>query len=136
MRSLAAAGATSRPNDVLPLPDGLTGYANHLHRQIARWQEELIALQKAGRRIIGWGSGGQGITFLNLLQTSDQIAYVVDINPDRHRLFIPGTGQQVVAPEALLKELPDLVLITNATYADEIQHQVSEMGLQCEFLVT
>ena len=134
--TLAAAGATSRPNDFLPLPDGLTGYANHLHRQIARWQEELIALQKAGRRIIGWGSGGQGITFLNLLQTSDLIAYVVDINPDRHRLFIPGTGQQVVAPEALLKELPNLVLITNATYADEIQHQVSEMGLQCEFLVT
>jgi hypothetical protein len=126
----------AKSNEIRPLPARLTGYASYLQSHIARWQEELMALQKAGRRIIGWGSGGQGITFLNLLQTGDQIAYVVDINPDRQGLFIPGTGQQVVAPEALRQELPNLVLITNATYADEIQHQVSEMGLQCEFLVT
>lgn len=127
---------TTKPGEILVLPDGLTSYASQLHEKIALWQESLAALQKADRRIVAWGSGGQGITFLNLLQTGDQIAYVVDINPDRQTLFIPGTGQQVVAPAVLLNELPNLVLITNATYADEIQHQISEMGLHCEFLVT
>jgi hypothetical protein len=48
---------------------------------------------------------------------------------------LPLTGQQVVDPAFLTDYRPQMIIITNATYATEIKQQVGAMGLQAEFMV-
>ncbi len=118
------------------LPAALVAYAAHYRQKISDWQTRLRTMQQAHQRVVAWGSGGQGITFLNILQTQQQVAYVVDINPERQGKFVPGSGQQVVGPAFLQDYRPDVVLITNPTYEHEIKQAVAALGLTCEFLVT
>jgi hypothetical protein len=113
----------------------ITQYAERYEQRVSHWQRQLAQLQVQGKRVVAWGSGGRGITFLNTLQTQTQVAYVVDVNPARQGQFIPGTGQQVVAPAFLAEVRPDVVIITNPTYAQEIQQQTRELGVRCEFLL-
>ena len=53
----------------------------------------------------------------------------VDINPAKHGLFLPGTGQQVVAPAGLRDLDIGLVLVMNPVYADEIAGMVAAQGV-------
>jgi SAM-dependent methyltransferase len=115
------------------LKDVLT-FADGFRRKIALWEENLASIQESGRRAIAWGAGGRGINFLNMVQASRFIPFVVDINPTRCGGFIPGTGQRVVAPEFLRDYRPDIVLLTNPTYEAEVRKKVDGMGIHCDFL--
>ena len=42
----------------------------------------------------------EGVTFLNTVTQSDAIDVLVDLNPRKHCRFIPGTGHEVVSPDA------------------------------------
>jgi hypothetical protein len=60
---------------------------------------------------------------------------VVDINPERQGQYLPATGQVVVSPQHLAEYRPDTLIITNPTYTNEIERQVQQLGVACEFLV-
>jgi hypothetical protein len=64
----------------------------------------------------------------------DDIEYVVDINPRKQGMYLAGTGQQIVAPEFLRSYSPDLVIIMNSIYRDEISAQLREMGSSPEVI--
>ena len=97
------------------------------------WHEQLETLASAGKRVVVWGSGAKGATFLNALREVSRIEYVVDMNPYKQGMFVPGTGQEVVAPQFLQRYAPDLVLITNRNYESEIRREVTELGLRPDF---
>ena len=118
------------------LPEVLVAYAEQIRQKIEMWKTYLAEFNRAKARVVAWGSGGQGITFLNLVQANRRVAYVVDINPERQGKFVPGYGQRVVAPEFLHSYRPDVILITNPTYEAEIKQQVAALGLDCQFMVT
>lgn len=81
-----------------------------------------------------WGAGSKGITFANVLGKADApLAALIDLNPRKHGLFVPGVALPVVAPETLSEIQPDLVLISNALYEAEISTQVCAMGLAPDF---
>lgn len=97
------------------------------------WNQKIDEFRD--KRIILWGSGGKGITFLNSIDAANRIDAVVDINPNRQASYIPGTGHQVISPELLTNMNPDLVIITNKIYQDEISQQLTAMGLNPEIAV-
>ncbi len=45
---------------------------------------------------------------------------MVDINPYKQGMFLPGTGHEVLAPEILIEIKPDLVVVMNQIYRAEI----------------
>lgn len=102
-------------------------------QQIEGWQSDLRALRQNGKRVVLWGAGAKGATFLNALRDVAGVEYIVDINPHKHGLFVPGTGQSVVAPDFLRQYKPELVLITNANYESEIRERVAGLGVYPEF---
>ncbi len=105
-------------------------------RKTAEWRAVLGGLKAAGKRVAMWGAGARAISFCCLFDISDtRVPYVVDINPYRQGKFLPRTLQQVVAPEHLLADQPDVVIITNSGYASEIRAQIATMGLKCETMV-
>ena len=53
--------------------------------------------------------------------------YIIDINKKRHGKYLPGSVHEIVAPELIINYAPDLVIITNPTYAEEIKNQIKKL---------
>ena len=78
----------------------------------------------AGRfRVAIWGAGSKGVAFLTTLGVRSEVAFAVDINPHKHGFFMPGTGHEVVGPERLREAPPDVVVVMNPIYVEEIRRQ-------------
>ncbi len=98
------------------------------------WRRLVREAYGRGKKIVLWGSGSKAVSFLTTLGVGDAIEYVVDINPHRHGYYLPTTGQQIVAPEFLREYQPDVVIIMNAVYRDEIGWELARMALRPEIL--
>jgi cyclopropane fatty-acyl-phospholipid synthase-like methyltransferase len=94
-----------------------------------RWRSELQAVRADGGRAVIWGAGSKGVAFLTGLGVVDDIELAVDINPHKHGMFMAGTGQQIVAPEALTVHRPDLVIAMNPVYLEEIGDTLRSLDL-------
>ena len=96
---------------------------------LARWRQVIEQFHKNEERVVLWGGGSKAVAFLTTLGVNAQVSYVVDINPRKHGTFIAGSGQEIVSPTFLCEYRPDVVIIMNAIYREEISNQLSEMGL-------
>ncbi len=101
---------------------------------ITNWRNEINGRAAAGERVVLWGSGSKGVAFLTTLQITDDIRFVVDINPHKHGKFMPGTGQQIVEPSFLKSLRPDLVIAMNPVYLDEIAMDMKAMGVTAKLV--
>jgi SAM-dependent methyltransferase len=106
----------------------------NVQERLANWRATLDMLHHEGQKVVLWGSGSKGVAFLTTLNVSDEIEYVVDINPNKHGTFMAGTGQEIVGPEFLQGYRPDVVIIMNPIYSPEISSQLAAMGLSVEVL--
>jgi SAM-dependent methyltransferase len=110
-------------------------FAEKYQLSVDYWQKKLNDAKKYGQKIIAWGAGARAISFLNTYNITQQIKYVVDINPVKQDKYLPVTGQRVVPPEFIVSYKPDVVIVTNPTFDEEIRQQVQKLGLTCEFLL-
>src|SRR5207245_5512566 len=104
----------------------------HHYRKLESWREKLGACRETGRKVVVWGTGGKGVSFLNSVGTESGIRYVVDSNPNRHGRFVPGSAQQIVPPAFLADYRPDVVILSNRAYDSEIRQQIASIGLHPE----
>jgi hypothetical protein len=103
--------------------------------KIQHWHDKIDRFTKQGKKVVLWGAGSKGISFLNLLNIKDEIQYVIDLNPRKMGMFITGTGQQIVSPNQLSKIEPDTIIIMNPIYQQEIGQLVKDIGLEPEILI-
>lgn len=114
----------------LPLVNNFTARCAAHMAQSAALLDRLAAENK---RVALWGAGAKGVTFLNSLSVPvERIPYVVDINTRKQGRYIPGTGQQIIAPESLSSYRPDVILVMNPNYLDEIRAAVGKIGLSAD----
>ena len=99
-----------------------------------QWQKKLSDWSNTERQIVLWGGGSKAVTFLNRIDTSRCVQRVIDVNPHKHGAFIPGSGQPVLGPEALLQCPADVVIIMNPVYREEISQHLAIMGQSPELL--
>ncbi|MDW8146455.1 MAG: class I SAM-dependent methyltransferase [Roseiflexaceae bacterium] len=97
--------------------------------KVAYWRARLGDLAKQRRRVVVWGAGSKGVTFLNIFRDQGAIEYVVDINPRKQGKYVAGSGQQVVEPAFLRLYQPDVVIVMNAIYIDEIRQMLETLGV-------
>lgn len=107
---------------------------SYLHK-INFWKSRLEEYQSAGKRVVVWGGGSKGVTFLNIMKEVGEIGHVVDLNPNKLGKFIPGTGQTVISPENLLEFRPDVVVLMNSIYKDEVLGELNRLNLNAELLL-
>jgi len=103
-------------------------------KKIDDWSEHLKEFSDQGKKVMLWGSGSKGVSFLTTLNNADNIEYVVDINPYRQGYYMSGTGQKIVSPEFLKKYQPDVVVIMNAIYTKEITRDLNSLNLHPEII--
>jgi SAM-dependent methyltransferase len=116
--------------------------ASLVHRFEEAYRERVDELSRIFARLRGarqqavvWGAGAKAVAFLNKFKLDAPVDYVIDVNPYKQGKFLPGTGQQVMAPEFLKELRPDCIVIMNPNYRDEIARQVAELGLSPDFLL-
>ena len=62
------------------------------------------------------------------------VCHVVDINPHRCGHSMSGTGHPIVAPAELETLKPDVIIVMNPVYRDEIVADLNSMGLEPDVL--
>lgn len=107
-------------------------FSDNFARRRKAWQGQRELLER--KRSVLWGAGAKGVGFLNLLGIRDGVEYVVDINPHKHGTYIAGTAQRIVPPEFLREYRPELVLVTNPVYKDEIERMIKSLGVRTELV--
>lgn len=133
--SLAAqAGHSAKLKGVDSLSRDVAAFFRRYTDKIAIWKRQLDRSASRGLKTVVWGSGSKGVSFLDTLKAGREISHVVDINPFKQGCFVPGTGQEIVAPEALLDIGPDLIIIMNPIYMSEIWETVRKLGLRPRIL--
>lgn len=91
------------------------------------WIERLALWSREKTRAVIWGGGAKTVSFLNMLPAGEAIFHVVDINPNKQGLYIPGSGQEIVSPQFLEKYQPNVVILMNPIYKQEVQQKLNEM---------
>lgn len=104
--------------------------------KVTLWQRKLSRYLEQGRKVVIWGAGSKGVTFLNVLRVGcDQIEYVVDVNPRKWGKFVACTAQRVVGAEFLKEYRPDVVTVMNPIYLQEIRTTLAELALPSEVVI-
>jgi hypothetical protein len=81
----------------------------------------LEAEAAAGRKVAGYGASARSSTMLNFCGVGPRlIQAIADQNPMKHDLFSPSTHIPILAPEAVMAQKPDTVVILAWNFFAEI----------------
>ncbi|GAA4556720.1 class I SAM-dependent methyltransferase [Pseudonocardia xishanensis] len=132
-------GVEARPTEISPsrstdeevsgLAGAVAGLQAHTDERVRLWGEALRETREARGRIVAWCAGARAISFLALTGAAEEVAAVVDLSPARHGRFVPGSGRPVVGPEEVADLRPDVVLVTNPAYTQEVREELARRGL-------
>lgn len=88
--------------------------------------EFLIDCNRQGLSVAAYGAAAKGNTLLNFSGIkAGQIAFVVDKNPAKQGMFLPGSRVPIVSEDVLKARKPDRVVIFPWNLTEEIKQQLS-----------
>jgi SAM-dependent methyltransferase len=110
--------------------DRLEYYAGFSAR-VGRIRSELVALlerlKREGARVAGYGAAAKGTILLNFAGVGGEVLeFVADRNVHKQGRYVPGVRLPIVAPERILEEQPDYLLILPWNFKEEIMEQQAE----------
>jgi hypothetical protein len=106
---------------------------NHI-KTVDGWHSKMNTFEQKGQKVVIWGAGSKGITFLNMMKKRGQIEYLVDISLRKQGKYVPGSGQEIISPEDLKRYRPDIVIVMNPVYLEEIQEMINQMNLTSQLI--
>jgi SAM-dependent methyltransferase len=109
-------------------------FAERSRKKIAVWNDVFSEVADLNPKAVLWGSGSKAVAFLSAIKDPARIEYVVDINPYRHGHYMAGTAQEIVSPEFLVTYQPDMVVVMNPIYCNEIRKKLDEIGCEPRLL--
>lgn len=127
--------AFSEENDRDEMRSLLQRFTAEYPKRLKVWNGMLQEIVDSRKKSVIWGAGSKGVSFLTKLNvTFETMPFAIDVNPYKHGTFMPGTGQQIVAPEFLREYQPDTIIIMNPIYKDEIRETLNTLGVRSELV--
>jgi SAM-dependent methyltransferase len=84
-------------------------------------KDMIEGLRRSGKRVAAYGAAAKGTVLLNSSGIgADMIDFVVDRNPHKQGLYLPGVHVPITGPDELLKRMPDYLLLLAWNFKDEI----------------
>ena len=99
--------------------------------RIARSHDALGALAGDGPVLL-WQAGGKALAVLALADVDDAIAGVVDGNPVKRGLYLPGTSRSILGPQDVSALEPRHVVVMNAVYVEEVGRSLVDAGVTAD----
>jgi hypothetical protein len=112
------------------LAGAVAGFARLYRDSVDFWTRSLVARADEGQRVVLWGGGAKCVSFLRAMRGAGNVEYVVDLNPNKQGLYVPGSGARVVGPEFLTDYRPDVVIVANPIYRNEIERMLREKDVR------
>jgi SAM-dependent methyltransferase len=107
--------------------DYYADFSNRVNQIRTELNELLQGLKERKARIVGYGAAAKGTIMLNYVGIGQEtLDFVVDRNTHKQGRYIPGVRLPIAAPERVLAEQPDYVLILPWNFKDEIMAQQAE----------
>lgn len=107
--------------------DFYVGFGDRVEQLRGELLQLLAGLKSAGKRIAVYGASAKGSTLLNYFGIGrETLEYVVDRSRVKQGHYTPGTHLPIYAPEKLLEDWPDYVLLLTWNFAEEILAQQAE----------
>lgn len=131
----APAAEVRSEDPVDPVLAAAEGFAKQATQERSRWAERLADLENSGKDVVVWGAGSKGVTFVNLINGGDKVSRLVDLNPLKRDRFVPVTAQRVVSPDDLRSDPPQVIIVMNRMYRDEVSTMVGSLGISAEVVV-
>jgi SAM-dependent methyltransferase len=128
-RPAAPVPACDRSAEVAPYVERAARFGANFRRRVAQWRGRLGEYVRNGNTLVAWGAGGRAVTFFNAVGIGPAVSGVVDLNPSKQGTFLAGTGHEILAPERLVALRPDVVIVVNRVYADEVRAHLGDLGL-------
>ncbi|MEZ5815604.1 MAG: class I SAM-dependent methyltransferase [Hyphomicrobiaceae bacterium] len=119
-------------DDQFEIGELVASFPSRLAAKLSGWRKHLGDAHALGWQIALWGSGSKAVSFLSTLDPGGRIQCVTDVNPNRHGYYMPKSGQRIMAPGELVEARPDLVIVMNEIYEQEIRADLAAMGLAPE----
>ena len=76
--------------------------------------------------------GGTALAVLALADVDDAIAGVVDGNPVKRGLYLPGTSRSILGPQDVSALEPRHVVVMNAVYVEEVGRSLVDAGVTAD----
>lgn len=104
------------------------GYYRSFANRIWALRNELLAVlegfKSKGKRLAAYGASAKGSTLMNTFDIGPGLLdFVVDRSTLKQGRFTPGNHLPILAPDMLMKEKPDGVLLLTWNFVDEILRQ-------------
>ena len=117
--------------------DAYSAFADRVAAAKRSLLEFLVAAKGAGKTIVGYGAAAKGNTLLNYCGVRrDFLDYVVDRNPRKQGLYLPGTHIPIHDPSKVKQTRPNYLLILPWNLQDEVMDQMSHVrDFGCKFVV-
>ena len=107
--------------------DYYADFSNRVNQIRTELNTLLQGLKERKARIVGYGAAAKGTIMLNYVGIGQEtLDFVVDRNTHKQGRYIPGVRLPIAAPERVLAEQPDYVLILPWNFKDEIMAQQAE----------
>lgn len=89
-------------------------------KEILRASVENYLSRYGSNSVAIWGAGHQSLATISLLGLKDKIRYVVDSAAFKQGKFTPATHLPIYAPEKLVSEPVEAVIVIATSYSDEV----------------
>lgn len=96
----------------------------------------LIEQKRAGKTVAAYGAAAKGNTLLNYAGVKpDLLSFVCDAAPSKQGKYLPGSHIPVFAPDELLRNPVDYVVVLPWNIFDEVKSQLQRVGVKSAFVV-
>ncbi len=119
----------------------------------ARWFDELLVarervcgalaakireIHQQKKRLAIWGCGAKALSMFSAssAETLNLIECVIDSDPHKQGMFVPGSSIPVVSPEQTAQIKPDVILILALSYREEIVVSARKLMPDCRQFFT
>lgn len=121
-------------NDLATITSLVARFERQVTERLQSLADTLARHRERGHRLAIWGSGSKCVALISSLALTRSLVAVVDINPHKHGKFLAGSGIEIVSPDALRALRPEVVLVMNSIYLDEIRHDLAARSLHPELI--
>jgi hypothetical protein len=135
-QSLSETPDLSTAEELTALAGFVNLFADRFSLAMERWGALIENSVRENRKIALWGAGAKAVTFLNMVPHAGQIGAIVDSNPRKHGMFVPGTGQQICSPANLVDYRPHAVILLNDAYEAEVRHALGTLAPEASLWVS